>query len=140
MKICAIALVLCIAFAASGDPEKVTATVGEKLVFEISTTKDDSKSGLFEWIQLENVMGRTPEIFELTSENMKINADGTKTFTFGYTMKKAGSDTLTFVFGNVSKVDDAIANFNKNEESSFNVEDMDSQAFSQVTITVEEKK
>ena len=60
----------------------------------------------------------------MVSENMKVNDDDSKTFSFGFKIIKAGEDVLSFINGDVSKVDDAIANYKKNPDKTFSVADM----------------
>ena len=60
---------------------------------------------------------------------MKVNDDGSRTFSFGFKFIKAGEETLSFINGDVSKVDDAIANYKWNPDKTFSVADMKGKSY-----------
>ena len=72
--------------------------------------------------------------WQLVSENMKVNEDDTRTFSFGFKIGKAGEDVISFVYGDVSKLDDAVDNFSKNKDHVFSVADMKGEQYAQVKI------
>ena len=69
---------------------------------------------------------------------MVVNDDESRTFSFGIKILAAGEDVLSFVNGDVSKLDDAIENYNENEEQEFSVADMQGLAYAQVKLTATE--
>ena len=129
MKLLALTLLICLTIAADGVKD-VTAKVGEELIFELEVPKSDKDPGTFEWIFLEAIMDMKPSVYKVTTQNMKINDDGSKIFQFGFTITAAGEDTLSFVHGDISKVDDAVANYKKSADGDFNVADMNAKAYS----------
>ena len=113
----------------------VEAKVGDVLVFDLPQPKPDGENaGTMEWVFLEGMMGRQGDTWQVVSENMKVNDDGSRTFSFGFKITKAGEDVLSFINGDVSKVDDAIANFKRNPDKTFSVADMKGKSYSQVRI------
>ena len=130
--------------AAAGDDaaddgiKEVTAKVGDVLVFDLPQDKPEGENaGVQEWVFLEGMMGRQGDVWQVVSENMKVNDDESRTFSFGFKILKAGEDVLSFVAGDVSKIDDAISNFNDSEDQTFSVADMKGTAYSQVRIKAE---
>ena len=113
----------------------VEAKVGDVLVFDLPQPKPDGENaGTMEWVFLEGMMGRQGDTWQVVSENMKVNDDGSRTFSFGFKITKAGEDVLSFINGDVSKVDDAIANFKRNPDKTFSVADMKGKSYAQVRI------
>ena len=112
----------------------VDAKVGDVLVFDLPADKQGSDKGTFEWVFLEGMMGRQGDTWQLVSENMKVNEDDSRTFSFGYKITKAGEDVISFVYGDVSKLDDAVANFDKNPDHVFSVADMKGEQYAQVKV------
>ncbi len=112
----------------------VDAKVGDVLVFDLPADKQGSDKGTFEWVFLEGMMGRQGDTWQLVSENMKVNEDDTRTFSFGFKITKAGEDVISFVYGDVSKLDDAVDNFSKNKDHVFSVADMKGEQYAQVKI------
>lgn len=53
-------------------------------------------------------MGKTLSNCEYTGSSMTINDDKSRTYSFTFTAGDVGSETLTFVLGDVGKVDTAI--------------------------------
>jgi len=49
---------------------------------------------------------------------------GSRTFSFGFKITKAGEDVLSFINGDASKVDDGIANIKQNTNENFSVADI----------------
>ena len=103
----------------------VTGKVGDVVVFDLPADKEEgSNAGLMEWVFLEGMMGREGDIYRLQSESMKINDDGSRVYSFGFKILKEGEDVLSFVNGDISKLDDAIDNFKENSDEIFSVADM----------------
>ena len=116
--------------------KEVEAKIGDVLVFDLPQAKPEGdNAGLQEWTFLEGALGRQGDIWQLVSENMKVNDDGSKTFSFGFKITRAGDDVISFVLGNVAKIDDAISSFQKSSDQTFSVADMEGSAYSQVRIT-----
>ena len=113
----------------------VEAKVGDVLVFDLPQPKPNGdNAGTMEWVFLEGMMGRQGDTWQVVSENMKVNDDDSRTFSFGFKITKAGEDVLSFINGDVSKVDDAIANYKKNPDKTFSVADMKGKSYAQVKI------
>ena len=91
-----------------------------------------------EWVFLEGMMNREGTTYKLAEEGMKVNDDGSKTFSFGFKFIEAGEDVISFVSGDVSKLDDAIENFQQSQDETFSVADMFGTAYSQVQLVITE--
>ena len=138
MKILAITLCLALAFAADkAEPQsaeklvkKFNAKIGDTVVFDIPAPKDDNH--LNEWVFLDSVLGREGDFWQLTGDTMKVEEDGTRTWSYSFKITKAGQDTLSFVYGDVSKLDDAMRTYH---DQTFTVADMNGTQYAQVEIT-----
>ena len=113
--------------------KEVESKVGDVLVFDLPAPKPEE--GTFEWIFLEGMMGRQGDTWQLVSENMKVNEDDTRTFSFGFKVVSAGEDVISFIYGDVSKLDDAIENFGDSADHTFSVADMKGEQYAQVRIS-----
>ena len=116
--------------------KNVSGHIGDIIYFDLPADQPSGdNAGLVEWVFLEGMMGREGEIYSLRSESMKIEDDGSRIYTFGFKLLKEGVDVLSFVNGDVSKIDDAIDSFYENNDKVFSVADMKGHSYSQVKLT-----
>ncbi len=80
-------------------------------------------------------MGRKAETYQFVHEQMDTAEDGTRTWTYGFKVNKPGDDVLSFVHGDVAKIDDAIKEYEKSSDHMLDVTDMDAVEYVQVKLT-----
>ena len=78
--------------------KEVEAEVGDVLIFDLPMKAPEGENaGTMEWVFLEGVMGWEGDTYSHTSENMKVNEDGSWTWSFGFEVTRAGDDIISFV-------------------------------------------
>ena len=118
--------------AADAIIKDIQAKVGDVVVFDLPL--DETKVGTQQWIFVEDKVGRSSDIYVLTNENMKVNDDMSRTYSFTLEITGSGDDILTFINGDVTKIDDAMDSYESTGNIMFSVEDMEGKEYCQVRI------
>ena len=95
---------------------------------------DSSNEGLVEWVFVEKALGVKGDTYYLAGENHIFDATGASIVTYTVVVTGTGEDILSFVHGDVSKMDDAIQGYKEDPLQAFSVIDMDGTEYSQVRI------
>ena len=112
------------------DLTTVEATVGDTVVLDLPQDKPEGENaGVIEWVHLESRLGKESDVYAIASESFVVNDDESRTFSFGIKAIAEGEDVLSFVNGDISKLDDAIDGYNASDDQEFSVADMNGLAY-----------
>ena len=114
----------------SDDLTTVEAKVGDTVVLDLPQDKPEGENaGVIEWVHLESRLGKESDVYAIASESFVVNDDESRTFSFGIKAIAEGEDVLSFVNGDISKLDDAIDGYNASDDQEFSVADMNGLAY-----------
>ena len=115
----------------------MTGKVGNTLVFDLpQPSPSGPTAGTEQWVFVEGVMDKPGDTYHIVSQEMRMEDDGSRTWSYGFKLDKPGTDVLSFVLGDSAKVDDGIAGYDS-PSNTFMVTDMDGTHYAQVELTVE---
>ena len=110
----------------------VTGKVGNTIVFDLPMDNPSgSNSGTQQWVFVEGVMNKPGNTYKISSQETTFEEDGSRTSSFGFKLVQPGIDVLSFVLGDISKIDDALAGYDE-QTNTFLVTDMLGTHYAQV--------
>ena len=94
---------------------------------------DPEKYGaVFEWLFIEQKLGLTSKVWKFTGQTQDLEK---KEVSFKFDIIGEGEDVVSFILGNVGKLDDAIEDYEK-EGKGFEPADMDGKEVAQIKFIV----